>query len=42
MLAQRIVDFRTEHGPFTAPEQLDDVSGIGPAMLDALLPLVSV
>lgn len=42
VLAQRIVDFRTEHGLFTAPEQLDDVSGIGPAMLDALLPLVSV
>lgn len=42
VLAQRIVDFRTEHGPFTAPEQLDDVSGIGPAMLDALLPLVTV
>lgn len=42
VLAQRIVDFRTEHGPFTAPEQLDDVSGIGPAMLEALLPLVSV
>ncbi|GAA4702379.1 hypothetical protein GCM10025781_21110 [Kocuria gwangalliensis] len=42
VLAQRIVDFRTEHGPFTAPEQLDDVSGIGPTMLDALLPLVTV
>lgn len=42
VLAQRIVDFRTEHGPFTATEQLDDVSGIGPAMLEALLPLVSV
>lgn len=42
VLAQRIIDFRTEQGPFTAPEQLDDVSGIGPAMLDALLPLVTV
>lgn len=42
VLAQRIVDFRTEHGPFTAPEQLDDVSGIGPAMLEAMLPLVTV
>ncbi|WP_431812919.1 helix-hairpin-helix domain-containing protein [Kocuria sp. cx-455] len=42
VLAQRIVDFRAEHGPFTAPEQLDDVSGIGPAMLEALLPLVTV
>ncbi|QMS57089.1 MULTISPECIES: ComEA family DNA-binding protein [Kocuria] len=41
VLAQRIVDFRTQHGPFTAPEQLDDVSGVGPALLEALLPLVS-
>lgn len=42
VLAQRIVDFRTQHGPFTAPEQIDDVSGVGPAMLEALLPLVTV
>ena len=41
VLAQRIVDFRTQHGPFTAPEQLDEVSGIGPALLEALLPLVT-
>ncbi|WP_156960887.1 ComEA family DNA-binding protein [Kocuria marina] len=42
VLAQRIVEFRTQHGPFTAAEQLDDVSGVGPAMLEALLPLVTV
>ena len=42
VLAQRIVAFRTQHGPFTSPEQLDDVSGVGPAMLEALLPLVTV
>ncbi|MDO4919426.1 ComEA family DNA-binding protein [Kocuria sp.] len=42
VLAQRIVEFRTQHGPFTAPEQLDDVSGVGPAMLESLLPLVTV
>ncbi|CAL8897796.1 ComEA family DNA-binding protein [Kocuria varians] len=42
VLAQRIVDFRTEHGPFTAVEQIDDVSGVGPAMLEALLPLLTV
>ena len=41
VLAQRIVDHRTRQGPFTAPEQLDEVSGIGPAMLEALLPLVT-
>lgn len=42
VLAQRIVEFRTQHGPFTSAEQLDDVSGVGPAMLEALLPLVTV
>ena len=42
VLSQRIVEFRTQHGPFTAPEQLDDVSGVGPVMLEALLPLVTV
>lgn len=42
VLAQRIVEFRTQHGAFTSPEQLDDVSGVGPAMLESLLPLVTV
>ena len=42
VLSQRIVEFRTQHGPFTTVEQLDDVSGVGPAMLEALLPLVTV
>ena len=42
VLAQRIVEFRTQHGPFTSAEQLDDVNGVGPAMLEALLPLVTV
>ena len=32
VLAQRIVDHRAEHGPFTSVDQLDDVSGIGPAV----------
>jgi len=32
VLAQRIVDHRTAHGPFTSVDQLDDVSGIGPAI----------
>jgi len=35
-LAQRIVDYRTEHGGFRALEQLDDVSGFGPARMAAL------
>jgi competence protein ComEA len=42
VLAQRIVDHRAENGPFTAVEQLDDVSGIGPAIYDELAELVTV
>jgi competence protein ComEA len=42
VLAQRIVDWRTEHGPFTSVEELDAVDGVGPKMLETLLPLVSV
>lgn len=42
VLAQRIVDFRTAHGRFTEPEGLDAVSGIGPKMLESLLPMVTV
>jgi competence protein ComEA len=29
-LARRIVDHRTQHGPFRSVEQLEDVPGIGP------------
>ncbi|RBY83158.1 ComEA family DNA-binding protein [Blastococcus sp. TF02A-26] len=42
VLAQRIVDHRTENGPFTAVEQLEDVSGIGPATFEELVHLVAV
>lgn len=42
VLAERIVEWRTQHGPFTRPEDLDAVPGIGPAMLESLLPLVTV
>lgn len=28
--AQRIVDYRTEHGPFEKPEDIVNVTGIGP------------
>ena len=31
VLAAAIVQYRAQHGPFTAIEQLQDVSGIGPA-----------
>ncbi|WCI08958.1 helix-hairpin-helix domain-containing protein [Arthrobacter sp. OVS8] len=42
VLAQRIVDWRAEHGNFRRVEELDAVDGVGPKMLAALLPLVRV
>lgn len=42
VLAQRIVDWRRQHGRFQAVEELDAVEGIGPKLLEALLPLVRV
>ena len=36
--AQRIVDHRHEHGPFTTLDDLLDVPGIGPATLEAMRP----
>jgi competence protein ComEA len=38
--AQKIVDYRTEHGVFHSVEELDAISGIGPAKLDQLQGLV--
>ena len=37
-MARRIVDHRREHGPFTDPDDLLDVPGIGPATLDRMRP----
>ena len=37
-----IVAHRDEHGPFSTVDQLEDVSGIGPAMMEQLRPLVTV
>ncbi|MCC3301345.1 helix-hairpin-helix domain-containing protein [Arthrobacter sp. zg-Y895] len=42
VLAERIIAWRTEHGRFNRPEDLDAVPGIGEAMMAALLPLVTV
>lgn len=42
VLAQRIVDWRMQHGKFQRVEELDAVDGIGPKLLAALLPLVRV
>lgn len=40
--AQRIVDHREAHGPFTSIDQLIDVSGIGAKTLERLRDLVTV
>ncbi|MCT1685554.1 helix-hairpin-helix domain-containing protein [Pseudoglutamicibacter cumminsii] len=40
-LAQRILDFRSEHGPFRGPADLDAVSGIGPSILGKIEKMVS-
>ncbi len=42
VIAQRIIDWRAEHGSFSRPEDLDAVPGIGETMLAALLPLITV
>ena len=38
--AQKIVDYRKEHGAFHSVDELDAISGIGPAKLDQLQGLV--
>lgn len=42
VIAQAILDFRTENGPFTSVDQLLDVSGIGDATLESIRELVTV
>ncbi|NYE94363.1 competence protein ComEA [Psychromicrobium silvestre] len=42
VLAQRIVDWRTEHGAFNSVQDLDAVDGIGTKLLESLSPLVVV
>jgi competence protein ComEA len=39
--AQKIVDWRTAHGPFASVDALDEVPGIGPARLEQLRDLVT-
>ena len=41
-LGQRIIAYRTAHGPFTTIESLGRVSGIGPRTLEKLRPLVTL
>jgi competence protein ComEA len=42
VLASAIIQYRTQHGPFHAVDDLLDVSGIGPATLEKLRPQISV
>jgi competence protein ComEA len=39
-LAQAIIDYRQQHGPFQSVDDLADVRGIGPAKMEQLRPLV--
>lgn len=41
-IAQRIVDYRQTQGPFTAPEDIMNVKGIGQATYDKLKDLITV
>ena len=40
--AQKILDYRSEHGAFGSVEELDAVPGIGPATLEELRDLVDL
>jgi competence protein ComEA len=42
VIAQAIVDHRTENGPFATVDQLLDVTGIGDATLENIRELVTV
>jgi competence protein ComEA len=42
VLAAKIISWRQEHGHFTAVEELDAVDGVGPKLLEALLPMVTL
>jgi competence protein ComEA len=41
-MAERILIHRKENGPFTDPEQLMDVSGIGEKKYDRMKPFIRV
>jgi competence protein ComEA len=40
-LAQRVVAWRSEHGPFGGLARFDSVPGVGPSLLAAVRPFVS-
>lgn len=41
-IAQRIIDYRTENGPFSTIDEIMDVSGVGPATFDEIKDLITV
>ncbi len=41
-IAQRIIDYRTENGPFAQTEDIMNVSGIGPATFEKIKDLITV
>ncbi|HEU5087621.1 MAG TPA: helix-hairpin-helix domain-containing protein [Roseiflexaceae bacterium] len=41
-MAERIIAYRDEHGPFTSVDELKQVKGIGPALFAKIAPLVRV
>ena len=40
VLAQRIVSWRTDHGPFRSVDDLNEVSGVGESLMEQIRPLV--
>jgi|GEM_PF-2064233 len=36
VIAQRIIDYRSAHGPFTGMKDFDRVKGVGPALINKL------
>ena len=42
VLAQRIIDYRTEHGGFSSPEELMNINGIGAGKYGEVLDLIKV
>lgn len=42
VLAQRIIDFREENGPFASVDELANVSGVGPSILEKIKDQVTV
>jgi competence protein ComEA len=42
VIAERIITYREENGPFSKPEAIQNVSGIGPATFDRIRDLITV